>query len=110
MEKLRRSSKKAGKTCVLGAFSPKTTKFIGFFRRKTISKTPKAIRPQATGHWDPLRNHRAEAEEEREEREEGEEREEREEREGRKREKRGKRGVVVLCGVGLWCFCCSVVW
>ena len=66
------------------------------FQRKTISTQPKAIRNQGAGHWDPLRNHRAEAQEEREEREEGEEREEREqreEREGGKREKRGKGGL-----------------
>ena len=63
MEKLRRSSKKAGKTCVLDAFSPKTDKFIGFFHEKRFQKEPTAIRHQASGHWDPLRNHRAEAEE-----------------------------------------------
>ena len=41
MEKLRRSSKKAGKTCVLGAFSPETAKFIWFFDEKRFPRHPK---------------------------------------------------------------------
>ena len=60
MEELRRSSKKTGKTFVLGYFAPNNAKFIGFFNEKTISAKPKAIRNQVGGHWDPLRNHRAE--------------------------------------------------
>ena len=63
MAELRRSWKKAGKTCVFDDIAPKNTKFIWFLQRKTISTKPKAIRNQVTGHWDPLRNHRAEAEE-----------------------------------------------
>ena len=105
MEKLRRSSKKAGKTMRFGRFCAEQCKVYLVFQRKTISTKPKAIRNQVTGHWDPLRNHRAEAEEEREEGEEREEREQREERGGGKREKRGKRAVVVWCWVVVvWCW------
>ena len=55
--------KKSWKNMRFVCFFAENCKIHVVFRRKTISKTPKAIRPQATGHWDPLRNHRAEAEE-----------------------------------------------
>ena len=63
IEKLSRSSKKAGKTCVLGDFATKNAKSMWFFDEKRFQRNPKAVRNQVGGHWDPLRNHRAEAEE-----------------------------------------------
>ena len=88
-----------------GQFCAEKCKNHFVFQRKTISAKPKAIRNQVGGHWDPLRNHKAEAEEEREKREEGEERG-REGTEGRERrreerEEREEGGCSVVC--------CSVV-
>ena len=41
MEKLSRSSKKVGKTCVLVDSAPKNTKFIWFFEEKRFQRNPK---------------------------------------------------------------------
>ena len=112
MEELRRSLKKAGKTCVFCNFAPKNAKFIGFFRRKTISTKPKAIRNQVTVHWDPLRNHGAEAEKEGREGRGGREGREGTEGRERRREEREEREEGG-CSVVLGCCCvvlgCSVV-
>ena len=90
MEGLRRNWKKAGKTSVLGRFCAEKGKNHWVFRRKTISTKPKAIRNQVTGHWDPLRNHRAEHGRRR--RGKRQSRAGLRQRKRGKREKRGKRG------------------
>jgi len=41
MEELRRSWKKAGKTCVLGDFASKNAKFIRFFDEERFQRNPK---------------------------------------------------------------------
>ena len=55
--------KKSWKNLRFGCFFAENCEIHWVFPRKTISKKPKAIRDQAGGHGDPLRNHRAEAEE-----------------------------------------------
>ena len=51
---------KPWKTCVKLWFCAENYKKHRVFQRKTTAKRPKAMRNQVGGHWDPLRNHRAE--------------------------------------------------
>ena len=58
--------KKLEKPDVFADFAPKSIKFIGFFDEKRFQGDPKlcaTMRNQVGVHGDPLRNHRAEAEE-----------------------------------------------